>query len=99
MPSIGDMKYGYDQNGLEEYLKDIKSRYLEQAAEAVLKYDGIVSCCENEWEGIARENFVDNLKVDATHVANQYNALYNALESEFNSVMAAMANKDEELIK
>lgn len=99
MPSIGDMKYGYDSNGLQEYLDNIKSEYLTKAADAVMDYSSIVSSCENEWEGQARDNFVENLKKDAQHVADQYQALYEALCSEFSSLASAMANKDEELIK
>lgn len=99
MPSIGDLNYGFDSNGLSDYLDAIKSEYLTKAADAVLNYGSIVSCCENEWEGQARDNFVENLKKDAQHVADQYQALYEALVAEFNSLAAAMANKDQELIK
>ncbi len=99
MPAIGDFAYGYDQAGLEEYINTIKTEALQHAVDAVNATDKIVNACENEWEGKARENFVQNLTKDATHVSEQFIALFNILEQEVNSAQAAMANKDEELIK
>ena len=99
MPAIGDFAYGYDQGGLEAYLDDMESTALTQAKEAVDNISGIVSSCENEWEGRARENFVQNLKTDAEHVSAQFDALYGVLKAEVSSAQAAMANKDEELIQ
>lgn len=98
MPSIGDMSYGFDQGGLEEYLEQIRSEVLQIAQQDVMDISSIVNVCETEWEGKARENFVVNLAADAQHVADQYGLLYNALQSEIRSLQAAMANKDETLI-
>lgn len=98
MPSIGDMSYGYSTEGVVDYLDAIQQEALLKAKEAVLNTDEITTCCENEWEGKARENFVTNLAKDAQHVADQFDVLYSILESEINSVNAAMANKDESLI-
>ncbi len=98
MPAIGDFAYGYDQAQLESYLSEIKAEALDNAVEAVMNIDKIKSACENEWEGKARENFVQNLQNDAKHVSDQFEALYKNLEAEVKSAQAAMANKDEELI-
>ncbi|MCI8460979.1 MAG: hypothetical protein HFE81_06235 [Bacilli bacterium] len=98
MPAIGDFSYGYDTSGVEGYLDAIKADAIEQAKEAVLDISEIKSCCEAEWEGKARENFVTNLTKDSQHVAEQFDALYAILTSEINSLNAAMANKDETLI-
>ena len=99
MPAIGDFAYGYDQAGLEEYIDTIKTGALQDAKDAVKDTGKIVSACENEWAGKARENFVQNLKQDAAHVSEQFEALFNILVQEVNSAQAAMSNKDEELIK
>lgn len=98
MPAISDFEYGFDKGGVEQYLNDIKADYLDKAKEAVLDISGITKVCENEWEGKARDNFITNLQKDAQHVGEQFDALYSVLVSEINSVSAAMANKDEELI-
>ena len=99
MPTIGDFEYGYDQGGISEYLDQIKSTELQNAKDAVEDISSIKESCEAHWEGKARENFITNLEKDAKFVSDQFSALYTILESEVNSVMAAMANKDEELIQ
>jgi uncharacterized protein YukE len=99
MPTISDLSYGYSTEGVTSYLDDIKSEALDEAKEAVIDISSIQTECENNWEGKARENFITNLQKDANHVADQFDTLYNVLVSEINSLNAAMANKDEELIK
>ena len=44
------------------------------------------------------ENYLANLEKDKQHVNEQLDALYNILKNEISSVMAAMRNKDEQLI-
>jgi uncharacterized protein YukE len=99
MPSIKDFQYGFDSAGVEKYLQAIKADYLDKAKQAVEDISDIKKCCEDGWEGKARENFVANLDKDSKHVGEQFDALYQVLLSEINAVNAAMANKDEELIE
>ena len=99
MPTIGDMEYGYDANGVSQYLDNIKSEALQQAKDAVLDTTVLVNACESNWEGKARENFVTNLNKDAQHVGDQFDALYNVLCSEINSLSEAYADKDGQLIQ
>lgn len=99
MQNIDNLEYGYDQEEVETYLKSIESGALEEAKKAVMDIDKITKVCEEEWQGKARENFVENLKKDAAHVSEQFGTLYEILTKEVRSVQAAMANKDEELIK
>lgn len=96
---VYDFSYGYNSSGVESYLEEIKSHAIQEAKDAVLNINEIKTCCESEWEGKARENFVANLAKDAQHIANQFDALYEILVKEINSLNAAMANKDETLIK
>lgn len=99
MPAIGDFEYGFEASGVEQYLSDIKSEYLDKAKDRVEDISGIQTCCENEWEGKARDNFISNLQKDSEHVGEQFDALYSILCSEIGSLQAAMANKDEALIE
>lgn len=98
MPKIGDMQYGFDTGGLEQYLHSIESEALQHAKDAVDDTNGIKSACEKNWEGKAKENYLANLEKDKQHVNEQLDALYNILKNEISSVMAAMRNKDEQLI-
>lgn len=100
--NISTFEYGFSASGVQDYLEQIKTVALTNAKDAVNSksaLDPIRTACEAHWEGKSRENFLTNLSKDADHVANQFDQLYNILESEINSVAAAMANKDEELIK
>lgn len=99
MPSIGDLNYGYDKAGVDQYIDNIKGIVLTEACEQIRDISSIESVCDQEWEGQAKENFKTNLKTDAEHLCKQFEFLYNVLTSEINSVQAAMSNKDEELIK
>lgn len=99
MPTINDLEYGYDAAGMEQYLNEIKAEYLDRAKDAVNDIQDITNVCQNEWEGRARDNFIANLTSDAQHVGEQFDALYVVLVQEINSLQAAMANKDEELIQ
>lgn len=98
MPTINELSHGYSTEGVETYLEAIHTEAIQEAKTAVEDISGIKTCCENEWEGKARENFVANLETDSKHVSEQFDALYNILVTEINSLNAAMANKDESLI-
>ncbi len=98
MPSIGDMQYGFDSTGVDQYLNDIKAIVLTNAAGLIKDTSAIKTTCDNEWEGKAKEAFEANLDKTANHVADQFTSLYNVLNSEVDQVHAAMANKDESMI-
>lgn len=99
MPAIGDFEYGYEASGVQAYLDEIHADCIVEAQTAVEDTSSIETILDNEWEGKARDNFKQNLKNDAKHVSEQFDALYTVLTQEINSLQAAMANKDEELIE
>ncbi len=99
MPTISELQYGFDSEGVDSYLKEIKSIVLTQAADALDSTSGIKSVCESNWEGKARDDFLSNLKKDKDHVKEQFEELYEILDGEINQVKNAMANKDKTLIE
>ena len=70
-----------------------------QAGEKVKDITLIKTACEQNWEGVAREQFVANVQKAADHVALQYQELFNILNVEINNVKAAMQNFDAGMIK
>ena len=62
MPTIGDMSHGFDAAGVDNYLEEIKSIVLNQAGEKVKDITLIKTACEQNWEGVAREQFVANVQ-------------------------------------
>ncbi len=99
MPTIGDLSHGFDINQVEAYIEQLRSIVLTQAAEEVQKIDEITAACEANWEGQARINFLESVKLDAQHVAEQYTTLFSILETEIRNLSAAMQNVDYNMIK
>ena len=99
MAAMGDLAYGYNASGVEQYLQDIKANYLEKAKDQLNDINAIQTCCENEWEGSSRDAFLFNLKQDAIHVGQQFDVLYDILVKEVNGVLDAMSEKDATLIQ
>lgn len=98
MPAIGEIEYGFDAAGVDEYLENIKAIVLTKAAEALDKTDGIESVCNEKWEGKARDAFLENMEKDKDHVKEQFRQLYNVLCTEISNVQQVMADKDQVLI-
>ena len=98
MPTITDFEFGYDVNGVDEYIENIKSIVLTEAANALDDTTTIEKACNEHWEGQAKENFLKNLKTDKDHVKEQFNTLYNVLVTEIEQAQEAMGQKDYNLI-
>lgn len=98
MPAIKDLQYGFDVDGVEEYIKDIKSVVLTQAADALDDLGDIKQACEKHWEGQARDDFLKNVEDDKEHVKEQFEALYQVLVGEITQAQLVMAEKDRKLI-
>ena len=98
MPVIKDLEYGFDIDGVEEYIKDIKSVVLTQAADALDDLGDIKQACEKHWEGQARDDFLKNVEDDKDHVKEQLEALYQVLVGEITQAKLVMAEKDRKLI-
>ena len=101
MPTIGEMKsgYGFSKQGIEEYLEQIKSIVLIEASEAVRNTSSIESACVANWEGKAREDFIDQLRKSAEFVAEQYSKLYNELLHEIHLIGASYSDFDQNLFR
>ena len=99
MAEIGGMEYGCDAAGVSNYISEVRVKLLDTASNRLKDTSAIRNVCEQEWEGQARENFLSNLDKDIEHVIDQFTSLIQVFESEVNSIQAAMANKDQELIK
>lgn len=98
MPTISEFEFGYDSNGVSEYIENIKSIVLNEAANALDNTSAIEDACNQNWEGIAKDNFLKNLKTDKEHVKEQFQTLYNVLVTEIEQAQEAMGQKDYNLI-
>ncbi len=98
MPDIGEMKYGTSESGVQNYIEEIRAEVLNTAATQLVEgVDEIAEVCNQHWEGVAKEKFVQNLRNDASHVASQYGRLCAILEEELRSLRGAMVQKDKSM--
>lgn len=100
MPAISEMEYGFSEIGIDAYIEELKSIVIEQAANQLIPdISGIESVCNQEWEGIAKEQFLNNLRTTTSHVSEQLISLHGILIAEIDQVRAAMSNRDENLFR
>ncbi len=99
MAEISGMEYGFDAAGVSNYINEVRVKLLNTASNRLKDYSKIKSILEEEWNGQARDNFLSNLENDVEHVIEQFAKLIEVFENEVNSVQAAIAHKDQELIK
>lgn len=99
MPAINEMSEGFHTQGVAAYIDALKAIVLTQAAEAVKDISEIQTACEANWEGVARDTFLQNVKFDAQHVADEYQNLFNVLTTEIENTSAAMQRFDHSLIQ
>ena len=55
MPDIESFSYGYDREGVNKYINDIKATALQEASDAVKNIDAIRNCCNENWKGKAKD--------------------------------------------
>ena len=98
MPDISQFNFGYDADGVNVYLENIRSIVLTEAAAALDDTSAIEKVCKEHWEGVARDNFLKNLQTDKEHVKEQFETLYSVLTTEIEQAQAVMGHKDYNMI-
>ena len=58
MPTIGAMSHGFDEQGIESYLSNLKSIVLTRAAEQIRDITRIENACNENWSGKAKDNYL-----------------------------------------
>ena len=78
-----DFQYGFDAQGIENLLEEIKGKVIDNAAkDAVDRLDIINKACDANWQGQSREDFKTQLGKDARKFQSALTTLYNAFERE-----------------
>lgn len=98
MPTISEMEYGGSTAGLDTYIDELRAKVIQEAAETIIPdISNIENVCNQEWEGAAKEKFLENFKNTADHVSNQLKVLHSILEKTLESVKDAMLLRDNNL--
>ena len=64
---------------VNEYYKQICDQYKEMIGDI----QDLEKVCQADWKGKACENYLQNLRKDSNHCAEQFDALFNVLVSVF----------------
>lgn len=93
-----DFQYGFDAQGIEQLLADVKGQVITKAAEhATEKLTIIQTACNANWQGQSKEDFLTQLNNDATEFASALKSLYNAFEREIANAGFNFNNFDQNL--
>lgn len=94
----GGMLYGASEGGVAQLLEDIKAELITKVSEQAADISGIESACNNNWQGTAKERFINNLKKDVADLQEGLNGAYKTLDTELTAVSAAVHDFDQYLI-
>ena len=86
---------GYDQNNLQSLIERIQTELIIDSLNKIL--DGITILEDNMpnyWVGDSAEAFRSKLEVDSSKLAQQFQSISRALESEIKQMMANVVNSD-----
>jgi hypothetical protein len=95
-----EFEYGYDAQGIENLLTEIKGCVLTKAGgHAVEKLSIIKKACENNWKGESKDDFLVHLQKDAERFQAALSELYTAFEKEIANAGFNFSKFDQNLFK
>ena len=95
-----DFEYGFDAQGIENLLAEIKGCVITQAAgHATSELSIIRNRCDQIWEGQSKETFLAQLSKDAYKFSDALTSLYAAFEKEIVNAGFNFDNFDKNLFK
>ena len=97
MPTIQEMGYGFDSEGINTYLEALKAIVLTKAAERIRDISTIERVCNENWEGDSKERYLEHLRKSANHTAEQFENLYKILLTEITAIQNSMGVFDKNL--
>ncbi len=99
--TIEGSDYGYDKNGLDEALNNIKVQVIEEASKEISDgIDNIINSVEEYWVGAGAEMFKNNLLTDKDYITKRLNAVYEEkLVANFNAFLKDMQENDQNLVE
>lgn len=91
---------GYDQQGLQQLIKDIQTNVIDQAC---TELDNAATNLEKDlepvWQGHSAKQFVTNMKEDIKAIKSALETGKDALEKELSQITNAMTQIDQDLVK
>jgi uncharacterized protein YukE len=96
--SIDTVDHGISRTGAEAFKQKIHQEAIVNTKAALGNTGIITSALEAGWQGQAELNFVTNLHTNIKKVQDALDQLDQALSAEFDNIMTAMVNADNEMV-
>lgn len=96
---INGATVGYDAEGLNTLLTNIKANVIEEAKEALKNSESkLDEALDAIWQGKSEETFKSNMHEDVLKVCDALDTAYNSLNAEVSKAALAMAHVDGALV-
>lgn len=96
--SIDTVDHGISRMGAQAFKQKIHQEAIVNTKSQLGRIGGITSALEAGWQGQAELNFVTNLQNNVKKVQDTLDQLDAALSAEFDNIMTAMVNADNEMV-
>ena len=90
--------YGMYDDGVENYISDIKTNCITTAIQALNEKEALYNAIKTGWTGIAEENFEANMDVLIEQVIQSLNDIQVGLEQELRAIAKAWADQDASMV-
>ncbi len=90
--------YGMSADGLDAYIKAIKTDCIETAKKALADEEALFDAIRTGWVGKSEENFEENMKKLIKETIDALDKAETGLEQELNAVAKAWADQDSSMV-
>lgn len=98
MAEFSELTFGYSSKGADQYLEDIKSIAIDDAAKALDNYDAVEAALKAGWEGQAREDFWKKFKEEVSNTKDTLKSLSSTLDSQFEAIGDSVTAHDKSVV-
>ncbi|MBR3236445.1 hypothetical protein IKF92_02075 [Candidatus Saccharibacteria bacterium] len=98
--NIQQSTIGYDTQGVDDMLREIKTKVILEAAEEMkTSVNSLNEAIDSIWVGTSADQFKQNMQSDVTKISRKLEESYNVLESRIWGIVSSMSEADQNLIK
>lgn len=98
--NIQQSTVGYDTQGVDDMLREIKTKVIVEAAEEMkTSVNALNEAIDNVWVGASADQFKENMQSDVAKISAKLEESYNTLENRIWGIVSSMVEADQNLIK
>ena len=96
--TIGEMTFGHDQQGANQFKEDIKAIAITDASNKLADYQNILDVLDANWIGNAHDQFVEQFKGSVEEAQNNLKTLSKILDDQFDAIKRQVDEIDNNLM-